>query len=421
MSDTSTQPDYENLSDEELMNVAVPETPAEPVVEPEQEEVSPAPVQDEPVVQDPPPAADPEDTTPPAADPEEEDDEDDDTDVADEDLGDAPAVKEPKDPVAPAVGSDDSAKDPKDPADPKDPKAAPTESAAATETPPDYEKLYKQMMAPFKANGREFAPSNPEEAVRLMQMGANYTKKMQALQPNMKLLRMLENNGLLEQEKLSYLIDLDKKDPKAIQKLLHEGKIDPLDIDLSEEPAYTPGAHAVSDEEMAFNEVLANVSETSTGQETLKTIRSQWDEQSRNAVYKEPVILSVINKQRENGIYDQITAEIDRMKVLGEIPANEPFLQSYKTVGDRLHQANLLKPKGSEEPAPAAAPPTPQPAQRTQQVVDTRTAAPKPTASNGDKARAISPAPRSKPAPAAQFDPLNMSDDEIMAMKNIPV
>ena len=59
-----------------------------------------------------------------------------------------------------------------------------TGSADAPDKAPDYESLYKQMMAPFKANGKEFAPSSPDEVIRLAQMGANYTKKMQALKPN---------------------------------------------------------------------------------------------------------------------------------------------------------------------------------------------------------------------------------------------
>lgn len=49
------------------------------------------------------------------------------------------------------------------------------------------------------------------EAVQLMQKGANYTRKMQDIAPHRKVLLMLENNGLLDEGKLSYLIDLEKK------------------------------------------------------------------------------------------------------------------------------------------------------------------------------------------------------------------
>lgn len=283
-------------------------------------------------------------------------------------------------------------------------------AAAGTGEAPDYEALYKLMMAPFKANGKDFAPSSPEDAVRLMQMGANYTKKMQALKPNLRLMRMLENNGLLEESKLSFLIDLDKKDPKAIQKLLHDGKIDPLEVDTSAAPAYTPGNHRVSDQEMQFHEVLSDVASTEAGKGTIVLINSRWDQASKQAIYQEPVLLSLINEQRANGIYDRICAEIDRQQTLGHL-SDVPFIQAYKQVGDRLHSEGKLAIQAASQPA-IPVPPVP-----SRQVLETRPAAPKKPVSNGDKARAASSGPRavSKSSPK-EFDPFAMSDAEIMAI-----
>jgi len=294
----------------------------------------------------------------------------------------------------------------------------PAQAAATTEAgqaqPVDYEATYKQIMAPFKANGKEFTPSSPEEVVRLMQMGANYTKKMQALKPNLQLMRMLENNGLLNEEKLSFLIDVEKKDPKAIQKLLHDAKIDPLEIDTSEAPAYTPGNHRVSEQEMAFHEVLSDVATTDTGKETIVLINSQWDTASKQAVFKEPVLLSIINEQRSNGIYDQIVSEIERQQTLGQLP-NIPFIQAYKQVGDRLHAEGKLVPRNASQPSQRQVNPAPIAQQR--QVLETRPAQPKSPVSNGDKAKAASPGPRASTKPSPQtFDPFSMSDEEIMAI-----
>ena len=54
-----------------------------------------------------------------------------------------------------------------------------TEETASPETPVDYKALYEQVTAPFKANGKTISIQSVEEATQLMQMGANYTKKMQ--------------------------------------------------------------------------------------------------------------------------------------------------------------------------------------------------------------------------------------------------
>ena len=46
-------------------------------------------------------------------------------------------------------------------------------------TPPNYEEFYNQIMTPFKANGKMISLKTPDEAIKLMQMGANYTRKIQ--------------------------------------------------------------------------------------------------------------------------------------------------------------------------------------------------------------------------------------------------
>lgn len=298
----------------------------------------------------------------------------------------------------------------------KEAEEAPEKDAAEAESEePDYKAEYERLMAPFKANGREFKPESPEEAIRLMQMGANYTRKMQALKPNLRMMRMLENHGLLAEDKISFLIDLDKKDPNAIQKLLHESQIDPIDLDTSKEPAYTPGNHAVSDQEMAFHDILGDVASSPEGQETVSVINRQWDQASKAAVYQEPQILQIINEQRSNGIYDTISREIERQQVLGILPNTTPFIEAYKTVGDALHAAGKLVPN-TQSAAPVqqtlGTPDNPKPVA----ALETRVARPKKATDNGAKAKAAAPAKSSPKSTPKEFDVFSLSDDEIMAM-----
>jgi hypothetical protein len=352
------------------------------------------------------------------ADPEEEDD------VPDDQLGDRPAEGQPKeDGAKPAdAGAETEAQGQTGAEDHTTPHQsddkAKTPDAAATE-PPNFEVLYKQIMAPFKANGKDFAPQSPEEAVRLMQQGANYTKKMQVLAPSLKMLRMLENNGLLQEEKLSFLIDLDRKDPKAIQKLLHDGKIDPLDLDTSSAPEYTPGNHSVSDQEMDFHTTLGDVMATPTGKDTVSHINTQWDQASKNEIYKAPKLLAIIDEQRANGLYDRISGEVERRRILGDLK-NVPFIVAYKQVGDELHaQGKLALDGASAQVAPAQ---NSAPASAPRPVLDTRPATPKPSAPNGDKARALSSAPTAgKSTSAPALDPFTMSDEEIMRITSLKV
>lgn len=286
------------------------------------------------------------------------------------------------------------------------------------EKPIDYKAAYDQLLAPFKANGKMIQVNDLAEAKQLMQMGANFTKKMQELQPHRKMLMMLDNNGLLDEGKLSFLIDLEKKNPEAIKKLIKESGINPMDIDVESEPAYQAGNHRVTDEAVAFNTALGDLASNPEGKETLQVINREWDQASKEALWKEPGVMAIIHEQRANGIYAVIQAEMDRLRTLGTIPAEVPFIQAYKVVGDNLAKAGKLNhlaagngqstETGKAVSAPAPAVPVAQ-----------RVVAPKPAVSNNAQAQAASQQ-RSAPRKAEQFiNPLAMSDDEFLAkMKN---
>lgn len=220
----------------------------------------------------------------------------------------------------------------------------------------DYQKAYEAIMAPFKANGKTMQVQTPEEAIALMQMGANYTRKMQELQPQRKTLLLLENNGLLDEGKLSYLIDLSKGNPEAIKKLIKESNFDVLNVDLDKESTYQGGNHTVTDEEVNFRTVLDELNSNPVGKETLSVISSTWDQASKEVLWNNPEVMVTINSQRENGIYSRITTEIERRRTFGQIQPGIPFLQAYRAVGDDLQKSGAFNDLAQQSQAPAQAP-----------------------------------------------------------------
>lgn len=279
-----------------------------------------------------------------------------------------------------------------------------TDAKATDAKPIDYEGFFKQVMAPFKANGKMFELKSPEEVIRLMQMGAGFGKKIQDLQPSLKTIRMLEKNDLLDEGKLSFLIEINNKNPEAIKKLIKESGIDPLDLNMEDNASYIPKNHSVTDEEMAFQNALSDIQGHEGGRETLRTINETWDQQSKALLWKEPNLLGVIQSHRDEGIYDKIVAEIDRQKTFGQIPHSMPFLQAYKVAGDVLFP--------SDAQAPTIQNQTGQDQQS--QVIATRAAAPKATVQNGDKAAAASPTKTTPRKAATVVNPLEMADDDFM-------
>ena len=292
-------------------------------------------------------------------------------------------------------------------AEPNKPAAEPTTPAAET-APVDYKAFHDQVMAPFQANGKTIQLRSVQEAIQLMQQGANYTRKMQAIAPHRKVLMMLENNGLLDESKLSRLIDLEKKNPDAIRALVKEAGIDPLDIDVQGESTYTPGNHAVPDEAVAFQTTLDEVSSTPDGQETVRQITASWDPESKAELWKDPSILGTIHQQRISGVYDRVVAEIERQRTIGAIPANVSLLNAYRVIGERMTQAGAFQDLVAAQQA----------AQRpaVQHPVATRVASTaKPVVANSGKVTAAAPTRTATPRRAEAFiNPLAMSDDEFM-------
>ena len=295
---------------------------------------------------------------------------------------------------------DEASKDAKaDEAKEQKPKAE--EPEKKEEASVNFEAEYKKIMAPFKANGREIQVQSVEDAIALMQMGANYNKKMAALKPNLKLMKLLENNGLLSEEKIGFLIDLEKKNPAAIGKLIKDSGIDPMDLDADKASGYKPQTYTVDDREIELDTVLEDIQDSSAYTRTLEIVSTKWDGASKQIIAKTPQLLKVINAHVESGIYDMIVAEIEREKMFGRLTGLSD-IEAYRQVGDAIQARGGFNHLGAKDEKPADKP----------VVVE-----PKPKKVDDEKLREKKRAASStKPASSApvktDFNPLSMSDEE---------
>jgi hypothetical protein len=277
------------------------------------------------------------------------------------------------------------------------------ESTGGQTSEPDYKAVHAELMAPLKANGKTITFQDPSELRQLAQMGANYTRRMQEIAPHRKMVTMLANNQI-DESKLDFLIALDKGDPEAVKKLLADKSIDPLEIDTTKTPDFQGGMNVVTDDEVAFRTQLDDLNGSPEGKATITEVNRRFDDASKEILWKSPEIMTAIHEQRATGVYDLVLAEMDRQITLGKIQPNTPFIQAYKVAGDYL-----VAQAGNQGGAPNGQAGQPAPV-----VVTTRTAAPKPAATNGDKAAAAS-ASRSSPATKQPIvNPLALSDDDFL-------
>jgi hypothetical protein len=268
----------------------------------------------------------------------------------------------------------------------------------ASETDLDYKKEYERVMAPFKANGKELSIDSVDEAIQLMQMGANYSQKMTALKPNLKLLKMLENNSLLTEAKLSYLIDLDKKNPDAIKQLIQDSGLDPLDVDTSDNTDYKPSTYTVNDKEIELDAVLEEIQDTSTYSKTIDLVSNKWDEASRKIVVDNPQIIKLINEHVSNGMYAQIDSTVTKERMLGRLNGLSD-IEAYRQIGDQINASGGF---ANDAQKPTSQPrSTPKPKKQ-----------PDPKMASRKKAAAPTKSAPTKSTLPADFNPLNLSDED---------
>lgn len=278
-------------------------------------------------------------------------------------------------------------------------KPAEGETPKGAETPPqepNYKAIYEQLFGkPIRAAGQDITLNTPEEVISLVQKGVGFHSKLNRIHKDLKYVEMLRNNNLLDEEKLSLLIDAQAGKTGAIKKLLDSVKVDPLSLDSTEASTYAPSDHRVTDEQVAFQQTVADLAASEAGKKVL-TDAQAWDQTTKAEIYKTPAVLQVLAEQKEMGRYDLIVAELNRARILGQIPAGESFLQSYTRVGQQMMQAGAFTPKA----------PTPTP-------VAEKTVEPTPPA-NSKQAAAAAPSKGSAPGAKPKQDLNELDDDAFM-------
>lgn len=276
-----------------------------------------------------------------------------------------------------------------------------TETEEKAEAELDYEALYKEIMAPFKADGEEFTPKTPEDLKRLAQMGVNYHGKMAGMKPARKALLTLQNNGLLDDGKLDFLIDISKGNPEAIAKLLKDQNIDPLEVDVKAESTYVPEDYSATEEQVNLDEVLKTIENTPSYKRTEQILTSTWDQKSQTEAATNPNIISIINEQVDSGVYDTVMKEVKYQQSLGNLVGVSTF-DAYKQAGDDLAAAGKLNgPATSEKKAAPVI---------KAKVVDPTVEA-KRLANKKSAKMTKTSIPKKKGVPAG-FNPLDLSDED---------
>lgn len=214
-----------------------------------------------------------------------------------------------------------------------------------------------QLLAPLKAAKRTIEVGSVDKARQLMQMGVDYSRKMADMKPYQRMMTSLERADLLDEDKLNFLIDLSKKRPEAIKKLLKDSDIDPLDLDLEDSESYRPNDHMVPEGELAVDQVLDAIRPSPKFNDVVNTVQA-WDTASKRILMDKPEVLHHLTAHMEAGIYDMVMDRLESDRIFGK-HAGLSDLDAYKAVGDAMHEEGAFS-KGPNAPVPSTPSPTDQ-------------------------------------------------------------
>jgi len=199
----------------------------------------------------------------------------------------------------------------------------------------DVQSFYDKVTAKFKADGKDMEVKDPEDVVRMMQMGVNYSRRLAEMKPMRQLNQMLTQHGINDVSKLSYLIDLNKGDPAAIKKLLASHKIDPIDLDMEGADNYKNPNYQGDAKTLAFSDAITATQDREGGQEFINEVVSSWDDDSKEALRDDPSLFTSLLDQRDNGIYEKVNSEVNYQRNVGKL-TNVSYIQAYKMVGQLM-------------------------------------------------------------------------------------
>lgn len=271
----------------------------------------------------------------------------------------------------------------------KEPKESKEDKPAEQVDSIDYKAAYDAIFKPFKANGKEITPRNTEDVIKLMQMGANYTKKMQTLAPVKRAYESL-NKADIKEEDLSFLIDIHKGDIEAIKQLLQRHKIDPMELDLESNSYKASNKNIATDEEIEFSDVLRDIN--SSLPKIKEIMDTKWDSASKQKLVSNPNLLKALHEEIELGRFDEVQARVELEKTFGR----------YQGYSDLEAYIDVVTKMVNEQKKPVAP---------TQPKVENK---PKTTPNIPDKSKAapVRGKPKNQGAKMTVQDLLSMSDDD---------
>ena len=207
---------------------------------------------------------------------------------------------------------------------------------AAADVAVEHKAFYERMTGKISHKGVDYEIKSADEAIALMQKGLAHNDAVKATRPYTNAGRLLEEHGLLgNEEDLAFLIDLHKKDPAAIAKLVKDSGIDIYELDEEKANSYKPSQlNIVPDNVLQLRELVASNKDNEHFTAVYADANS-WDNQSQETVLQDPAVLETLARHKKDGVYDKVMERVHyAVNVQG---SKQPVMQLYLELGKQMY------------------------------------------------------------------------------------
>lgn len=204
------------------------------------------------------------------------------------------------------------------------------------------EEFRDLLTKPFRASGREVVFKDPQDILRLMQQGFDYQKKMAGFKPQKRIIKTLEQHGLLDEAKLNQLIELSQGKPEAVAQFLKDHNIDTFELPDVEEKPHQYGNYMVNEQQVEFEEKVNELRGTQYGNAVLNFVNSLPD-QDFTTVFNNQKILDDLAFHAQSGLLDDALNQLAADRAVGKVPSDMTPLDAYNAISGYLYQQNQAK------------------------------------------------------------------------------
>lgn len=204
------------------------------------------------------------------------------------------------------------------------------------------EEFRELLTKPFKASGREVVFKDPQDILRLMQQGFDYQKKMAGFKPQKRIIKTLEQHGLLDEAKLNQLIELSQGKPEAVAQFLKDRNIDTYELPDVEEKPHQYGNYMVDDQRIDFEEKVNELRGSQYGNAVLSFVNSLPDEDFAT-IFSNQSILDNLTFHAQSGLLDDALNQLAADRAVGKVPSDMSALDAYNAISGYLYQQNQAK------------------------------------------------------------------------------